>query len=151
MMYSNKLAERANSLMKLAIGVACIAVACVGCGKPSHQQEIATATGKVTLDGQPLASGYVVFVAANGRQSTGAIQPDGTFVMATYEEGDGARVGTHPVIVRPVPADEHKYGGPKPIPVPERYMNANTSGFTAEVKPGEDNYIELNLTTKDQK
>ena len=38
--------------------------------------------------------------------ASGKIQPDGTFVMTTYDEGDGVQVGTHPVIVNELPPDE---------------------------------------------
>jgi hypothetical protein len=125
-------------------------VTVAGCGKPSYQLDTAPVKGKVTIDGQPLSSGYVTFVVSRGRASSAEIQPDGTFEMSTYEKGDGAQVGTHPVVIAPVPPDEYQ-SGPKPIPVPERYTRAGTSGFTAEVKPGEDNFIELNLTTKEEK
>jgi hypothetical protein len=131
-----------------ALGALLVAVA--GCGKPSHQLDTAPCTGKVTLDGQPLASGYVTFITSRGRMSSGTIQPDGTFVMSTYQEGDGAQIGTHPVVITPIPSDEYT-GGVKPVPVPDRYTKPGTSGFTIEVKPGEDNYIELPLTTKEQK
>jgi hypothetical protein len=127
-----------------------ILVAIAGCGRPSYQLETAPVTGKVTLDGQPLSSGYVTFVVARGRASSGEIRPDGTFEMSTYEPGDGAQVGTHPVVITPVPPDEY-HSGPKPVPVPERYTRSGTSGFTFEVKPGEENYLELNLTTEEKK
>jgi hypothetical protein len=119
-----------------------------GCGKPAHQLETAPVHGKVTLDGQPLASGYVVVPTARGRMASGKIQPDGSFVMTTYEEGDGVQVGTHPVIVNEPPPDEFS---PVPagerVPIPTRYTSAGTSGLTVEVKPDEDNFLELNLTT----
>jgi hypothetical protein len=121
-----------------------------GCGKPSHQLDTAPFKGKVTLDGQPFGSGYVVFSTTRGRMSTGSIQPDGAFEMSTYEQGDGAQVGTHPVVITPIPSDEFVLGQ-KPIPVPVRYTKASTSGLIAEVKSGEDNYQEFHLTTNEQK
>jgi hypothetical protein len=133
----------------VAIGALSLA-AVAGCGRPSYQLDTAPVKGKVTIDGQPLSSGYVTFVVSRGRASSAEIQPDGSFEMSTYEKGDGAQVGTHPVVVTPVPPDEYQ-AGPKPIPVPERYSRSGTSGFTAEVKPGEDTFIELKLTTKEEK
>ena len=124
----------------------------VGCGRPSYQLETAPVSGKVTLDGQPLPSGYVVVPTPKGRMASGKIQPDGTFILTTYNEGDGAQVGTHPVILNEIPSDEFS---PIPkeerVPIPTRYQSAGTSGLTVEVKPGEDNYLELTLTTEPPK
>jgi hypothetical protein len=150
-MYSIDRALRGGRCFEgIAAAAVLAALLTTGCGRPSYQLETAPFTGKVMLDGQPLGSGYVVFSTTRGRMSTGTIQPDGTFVMATYEEGDGAQIGTHPVMITPIPSDEFS-AGQKPIPVPVRYTKAGTSGLTAEVKPGEDNYQEFNLTTAEQK
>jgi hypothetical protein len=122
-----------------------------GCSRPSYQLQTAPVSGKVTLDGQPLTSGYVVIPTAKGRMASGRLQPDGTFVMTTYDEGDGAQVGTHPVIVNPIPLDEYAPPGQKRVPIPEQYTRAGTSGITIDVKPDEDNYLEINLSSKNQK
>jgi hypothetical protein len=130
-----------------ALGITALATA-LGCGKPAYELETAPVQGKVTLDGEPLPSGYVVVPTARGRMASGRIQPDGTFVLSTYDEGDGAQVGMHPVIVNELPPDEFS---PAPaevrVPIPTRYTSAGTSGLTIDVKPGEDNYLELNLTS----
>jgi hypothetical protein len=143
---------RHHSLRAGSVGVALLAayfVGILGCGKPSYQLETAPVTGTVTLDGQPLPSGYVTLVTSHGRMSSGTIQADGTFALSTYKHGDGGRVGTHPVIVTPVPPDQATSG--KRVPVPDRYTKAGTSGWTFEVKPGEDNVLKLEMTTKEQK
>lgn len=135
--------------MKLFLSLSIMLLLAVGCGRPSYQLETSPVSGKVTLDGQPLPSGYVVVPTAKGRMASGKIQPDGTFVLTTYDEGDGAQVGTHPVIVNEIPPDEFS---PIPkeerVPIPARYHSAGTSGLTVDVKPGEDNYLELTLTTE---
>jgi hypothetical protein len=126
-------------------GVVLAAVAWLtGCGRPSYQLETAPVRGTVTLDGQPLPSGYVFVTTLRGRMAKGKIQPDGTFTLSTYSEGDGAQVGTQTVIVTPVPPDERAQ---KRVPIPERYGRAGTSGLTIDVKPGAENVIELKLTT----
>jgi len=151
-MHSNSKSRRNNRLsMRVALWACVCAIVVVGCGKPGYQQETAPASGKVTLDGQPLASGFVTFLVTNGRMSTGEIKPDGTFVMSTYGDGDGARVGSHPVTITPIPADDNRYRGQKPVPVPDRYKQPATSGFTADVKPDEDNHFEFNLTKAPKK
>jgi hypothetical protein len=139
--------SRPTVLRGVAAAVLVVA-ATIGCGKPSHQLETAPLHGKVTLDGQPLSSGYVTVVTSRGRSSSGEVQPDGTFEMSTYQPGDGAQVGSHPVVVTPVPQDVAIPPGAKRVPIPERYQRAGTSGLTAEVKPGEDNSVELTLTTE---
>ncbi|MEX2168416.1 MAG: carboxypeptidase regulatory-like domain-containing protein [Pirellulales bacterium] len=121
----------------------------VGCGRPSHQLDTAPVSGKVTLDGQPLPSGYVVVTTTKGRMASGKIRSDGTFDLTTYNEGDGAQVGSHPVVVNELPPDEFS---PVPkeqrVPIPARYQSAGTSGLMVEVKPDEENYLELRLTTE---
>jgi hypothetical protein len=102
----------------------------------------------VTLDGKPLPSGYVVVPTARGRMASGKIQLDGTFVLSTYEEGDGAQVGTHPVVVNEVPPDEFSsVPAVNRVPIPPRYASAGTSGLQVTVIPGEENVLELVLTT----
>ena len=56
-------------------------------------------TGKVLIDGVPLAYGQILFHATDHRPATGKIQPDGSFELATYERGDGCVVGKHVVTV----------------------------------------------------
>jgi hypothetical protein len=124
-----------------------LATTLVGCGRPSYELETAPVRGTVTLDGQPLPSGYVVVPTLRGRMATGRIEEDGTFVMTTYSSGDGVQVGSHRITVVPVPPDEP---AAKRVPIPTRYQSAGTSGLTLEVKPGEEHEIELKLTTKEQ-
>jgi hypothetical protein len=102
-------------------------------------------SGIVTLDGQPLPSGYVFVTTQRGRMAKAKVNPDGTFELSTYSDGDGVQVGTHPVIVTEVPPDEP---AGKRVPIPKRYTRAGTSGLKIEVKPGEDHEIELKLSSK---
>jgi hypothetical protein len=120
-----------------------------GCGKPAYQLETAPVRGTVTLDGQPLSSGYVVVPTARGRMASGKIAPEGTFVLTTYDEGDGAQIGTHPVVVNEVPPDEFSSVPPQHrAKIPERYSSAGTSGLTVTVKADEENVLDLRLTTQ---
>jgi hypothetical protein len=129
--------------------VAVVAIALfVGCGKPDYQLDTAPVRGTVTLDGEPLPSGYVVVPTMRGRMATGEIQPDGTYEMTTYSPGDGVQVGSQRVVVTPVPPDQK---AEKRVPIPQRYQQAGTSGFTIDVKPGEDHVLDLMLTTEEQK
>lgn len=53
------------------------AVAACGCGPGAN---LATATGRVTLDGKPVANAFIVFVGEDGRTTRPAvINPDGSY------------------------------------------------------------------------
>lgn len=82
------------------IGIVALAGALSGCG----DARIATAPvhGIVTVDGQPLPQGRVMLAPIPGNDAKdpgpaayGVIQPDGTFVLGTFADGDGAVVGRH--------------------------------------------------------
>jgi hypothetical protein len=102
--------------------------------------------GTVTIDGKPLASGSVVTLPNSGRGARGLIT-NGEFDLGTSGTTDGAIVGKHKFAVS---AQEQQQGGPEgpagKLLVPERYTNPETSGFTFDVKPGDNNF-ELKLTT----
>ena len=56
--------------------------------------------GRVTYRGKPLAKGTITFEPTDGgREARGTIGPDGTFVLTTNQEGDGALIGVHRVAV----------------------------------------------------
>jgi hypothetical protein len=62
--------------------------------------EIASTRGTVSVKGAKLAHGHVLFTPIGGGQyGVGEIQPDGSFVVSTFEKGDGAVVGDHNVQV----------------------------------------------------
>lgn len=117
----------------------------LGCGKPDHQLETAAVSGKITLDGAPLKSGYVFVTPSRGRMAKGTIQADGSFVLGTYSRADGAIVGTHPVTVNPIPQDEGA-GSRERVSIPRKYTQSSTSGLTIEVKADEDNEVEFTLS-----
>jgi len=115
-------------------GLAVFALAAIcGC---SGQESTYEVTGKVTMaDGSPLNGGMVVFQAPRKPPAKGSIQPDGTYKLGTYEEGDGAVAGTHQVtIVPPTPPNwnEKKQGVPPDVFDP-KYRSFTTSGLTCDV------------------
>jgi hypothetical protein len=68
----------------------------LGCGLPPSN--IAPVRGRVTLGGEPLVGGNVLFMPTSvGKPSRGQIQPDGSFLMTTKAEFDGAVIGRHEV------------------------------------------------------
>jgi hypothetical protein len=106
---------------------------------------MATVTGKVTYKGQPVPKGTITFVTLdkNGRNATGAIQPDGSYKLQTEDPGDGAQLGEYNVTVSARDDEILDYTPPKPIPpkrlVPEKYERPQTSGLTKKVERGKNN------------
>src|SRR5690606_32596974 len=101
-----------------------------GCGRAAHELETSPVRGTITLDGQPVTSGYIVVPTPKGRMATAKIEPDGTFVFSTYGKGDGVQVGTHPVTVSEVPRDEFSsVPAELRVAIPKRYQSAGTSGL----------------------
>lgn len=122
---------------------------CIGCG---GGDDLAPVDGMVRLNGEPLTRGIVTFTPEAGRSASGTINSDGTFRLGTYDERDGALVGTHGVSITATEAssgrpnfDSDRVTPPKDLSVPPRYASAETSGLTFEVKAGESNHAEFDL------
>ena len=118
-----------------------------GCGGAGGN-DMAPVHGTVTLDGKPLAEGFVFVTPAEGKMATGAIQSDGSFVLGTNSDSDGAKTGTHPVTVKPPPPQEGMPPSAVAQTLPRHYRKASTSGLTVEVKPNTDNELKIELTTQ---
>jgi hypothetical protein len=74
-----------------------------GCG--GSEFDVAPAKGKVVCRGLPVSAGTVIFspiaestAGEPGKPATATVQPDGTFVLSTYSEQDGAVIGKHRVM-----------------------------------------------------
>ncbi len=120
---------------------------------------VAPVSGKVTLDGRPLTQGKVMFApvrtASNievGKPAIGVIQRDGSFVLTTYRNGDGAVVGEHWVTVfgperHTVLSNSANAADDTPVapPVFERLSVADRQLVRADTK----NTIDISLTTTD--
>ncbi|WP_442483305.1 hypothetical protein [Aeoliella sp. SH292] len=138
---------RMNLLRNLCLIAVCI-VGLAGC-RPSYQLDIAPAHGTVTLDGKPLSAGSVLLMPAKGRGASAPLARDGTFVLTTYNPGDGAILGKHKVIVLPLQSDSESDELPAGyVDVPGRYRNATTSGIEVEVVSGKDNVFDFQLESK---
>ena len=111
-----------------------VAVSATGCG-PSRPA-VVPAAGIVTLDGQPLAGGFIRLVPAASRPATGEIGSDGRFTLGTFAAADGCVPGTHGVeVIGPLPAGgETSAAVPAPtVTVPARYRAAETSGLNITI------------------
>jgi hypothetical protein len=121
-----------------------------GCGKAPG-----VVSGKVTYQGKPLAMGTVFIVGSDGLLLTSPIGDDGTYRIEnvppgpakvgvaspkppTGEQAARAFKGRAPANLPP-PPDQAKW-----IEIPETYLEPNTSGLTADIKPGANTHdIEL--------
>jgi hypothetical protein len=120
-----------------------------GCSA-SDQLPTAKVTGKVAYKGKPVPTGTIMFVPKGDKPSaTGELKSDGTYELTTYEEGDGAVLGPHTVMITAVEdmsdkLPELRSGTPRAL-VPGKYTNNSTSGLTAEVNDVEVNTIDFEL------
>ncbi len=98
--------------------------------------------GKVLYRGKPLEFGSVLFQPASGQPARGKIQPDGTFVLSTFDEGDGAMIGKNQVRITSFEAQ--RPGAPPPSGgelalgksfIPRKYSSFGSSGLEVEVLP----------------
>jgi hypothetical protein len=128
--------ETANGWLTCALAAT---LALSGCG--SKRLPTAPVEGKVFYEGKPLGFGGVLFQPENGPMALGKIEPDGTFRLSTYREGDGAVLGNHRVQIacyetqRPgaKAQTDVEPGLGKPL-IPPKYLRCDTSGLQVEVK-----------------
>jgi hypothetical protein len=105
---------------------------------------MAPVRGTVTVDGQPLAEGRVMFTPVgkgelnSGKPAYGRIQSDGSFVLYTYGDDDGAIVGEHGVTVINTAENSAPANGPKftRVSLPRHF----------EVVAGQDNEIDIDIS-----
>ena len=125
-----------------------------GCGP--DRPETAPVSGRITLGGQPVATGRIIFYPEQGRSAIGAIGPEGVYTLTTFEPGDGALLGEHQVTIQATkvtgPAmpssfeEELRQGGsgraasvPAAVQwiVPQEYSRRESSPLRAEVARGQ--------------
>src|SRR5262245_25762783 len=127
-----------------------VPLAMLGCGGGLEEFPTAPVSGRVLCNGEPVADVLVNFAPAkknkrgeSGKMGVGVAQDDGTFVVSTYSDGDGAVVGKHNVSVsRPHPED-----------FPQFHCNCETVGgkstvMQVEVKAAGENNFTINLPRK---
>jgi hypothetical protein len=129
----------------LGIMLICAGIAC-GCGS-SQPQNVGKVSGKVTLEGQPLAGAVVTFspVTAGGSSALGRTDDSGQFSLSYAQGIEGAEIGENRVSISTY--DEGDPDGDPPRPkvlekVPLKY-NVRTE-LVRDVKP-EDNTFDFEL------
>src|SRR5262245_13124602 len=112
-------------------------LACSGCG--SSGPEIAYVSGRVTMDGKPLANATVVFIPENGRPAGARTDADGNYVLNFTEDRRGAIPGMNTIRITTRREAEQDENGKTTTPasretIPMRYNEASTLTFTVEPK-----------------
>jgi hypothetical protein len=93
-------------------------------------EETAPVRGVVIIDGQPVEGATVVFNHVEGKYAAvGVTDPNGNFVLRTFKQNDGAVPGVYRVAI-----SKKTDGGADVVPM--KYGDSNTSGLTAEVRAG---------------
>jgi hypothetical protein len=124
--------------------VSFVLVSALGCGS----RQFAPVSGKVTLNGKPLANALVVFnpipkegTSEAGPGSIGTTDANGEFTLRVSPDQAGALVGKHRVgITAVIPsggesdARRPRRGGSLMKPLPSRYNDQST--LTMDVPPG---------------
>lgn len=112
-------------------------------------------TGRVTLDGQPLADARIVFTPQKGRAASGATDAQGRYSLSTFAKDDGALPGVYRVTITAQdsqdPAEpkrpEPNRAAPGRPAIPARYSDPRTTGLTTEVRAGA-NVFDFDLSTR---
>lgn len=122
-----------------------------GCGPGLKEFPTAETRGVVTCNGVPVPNVRVYFAPQaksgieSGKSGWGTAQADGTFVISTYGDEDGAVVGTHRVLV----------GSPHPERFPDFECDCETNGnlpiMTVEVEADTENNLSIELLPKSSK
>lgn len=112
----------------------------IGCGGGQQvDADRATVAGIVTLNGEPLPAGTIMFKLAEGHLGTPTkIREGGRYTT------NRAPIGRNLVSID---TESVKFGNPaKHVPIPEEYWDAATSGLTADVTAGENDDVDFALT-----
>ncbi len=125
------------SSVGLRAGVPLLALVVCGCG--SSGPEIASVSGRVTMDGKPLANATVVFIPENGRPAGATTDADGNYVLNFAQGRRGAIPGKNAIRIStqrdPTPGDENTKGIPgSKETIPPKYNAVSELSFDVEPK-----------------
>jgi len=150
---------RSQFVLLFVVGVlTCLAA---GCGSSDHLP-LAKVHGQVTVDGQPIKAGTIIFEVSGARSARGNIVDGAITEVTTYNPGDGVPLGTARVAVHATEVassvetqspqtpdvagkpDAGYMGAGAVSLIPSRYNNPATSELTVEITKG-DNEVTFDL------
>jgi len=111
-------------------------VTMIGCSDGRPQR--VPVSGQVLIDGVPLTYGYVRLIPEDARPAWAQIGSDGCFTLKTFEDGDGAVLGTHPMTIM---AGEQLSETKIRWHAPKKYADPATSGLTATIDGPTDSLV----------
>jgi len=143
--------------VRIAVLPLLLAVGLSGCGGGGISGAKGTVSGKVTVDGAPLAKGTIIFVGENNGDTASAIlNSDGTYALK-YGDGFSIPAGDYRVAFTASNAGEtppdpmalmdnpEKY---KPnTQIPAKYLDSKTSGLVSVVNAGSNSDVNFDLKT----
>lgn len=131
----------------------CVVLAVIGCSGPSGPPlpKVVPVTGKVTLDGKPLANANLEFIpTAGGVEASGKTNAEGVYELA-IRANKGTPQGNYKVTiekrVKPDGSELTEGGGVGEQVLPTKYWERATTELTATV-PAEGGTIDFPLTLK---
>lgn len=136
---SQSLQRRARRVIARLIIVPLALMALAGCGGESWQVRTYPATGRLTVNGQPAEGAVVTLhplgdkIDQRGSNPWGIVQADGSFVLSTYETGDGAPQGEYGVAVK-WPVDVADMSAAMIDRLGGAYANAERSGWKVAIE-----------------
>lgn len=133
-----------NTVLRVLTLTAVLA-ACAGCGGSAPAPGPATVRGKVTLNGQPVAAGLVVFTpnperGGRGKSAHAETGSDGSYTL-TLDGASAIPPGWYRVSLAPAPA-----GAPA---FPAKLARPDRSGLEREVKPGKEHVFEFAVEVRE--
>ncbi|MCA9188574.1 MAG: carboxypeptidase-like regulatory domain-containing protein [Pirellulaceae bacterium] len=129
----------------LSFVVACLLVL-TGCGDGRPRR--VHVSGVVTFEGTPVEGAHVMFTPTGARPASARTDADGRFELRTFDENDGAVIGTHLVTIAKKKFGQDPYAAAGSA-LPERYGRTDTSGLSAEVTADGPNDFRFDLTAKE--
>jgi hypothetical protein len=129
--------SRFSAWLVLASGLCLLA----GCG-----DRVATVTGHVKLDNQPLKGARLEFAPEEGRPSSATTDESGYYELKYLPKKNGAEIGKHKVVIYlPEKMDDDGKKIPPAVVIPEKYNTK--SELIREVNAGS-NEIDFDLKSK---
>jgi len=142
-------------LCSMFLSSAAVLSGCGGPSLPAGAKKTAKVTATVTYKGAPVEGATVTFVNTDGPPpANGRTDAQGKAKLKTYVDGDGATLGAHKVIIEKseavggqqnVNTDSPEYNPNAPPAtvkylLPQKFNSIATSGLTAEVKEGSNDF-----------